>query len=101
VLAAPPPAALIGPADHSAALGLVFTAALAVTSIPVISRIMMDLGLLSTPFARVVLGAAVIEDVVLFRVLGVAVGLTRSSAEGSGLASLLGIEAGSAAGATY
>ena len=48
------PDGLIGTADDSTALGLVFTAALAVTSIPVISRIMMDLGLLSTPFARVV-----------------------------------------------
>ncbi len=95
------PEELIGSADDMTALGLVFTAALAVTSIPVISRIMMDLGLLSTPFARVVLGAAVIEDVVLFGVLGIAVGLTQSSAESFGLASLLTIEPGSAAGAIY
>ncbi len=95
------PTDLAGPANDVAALGLIFTAALAVTSIPVISRIMMDLGLLSTSFARIVLGAAVIEDVVLFGVLGIAVGLTQTSAESSGLVSLLGIEAGSIAGAIY
>jgi len=95
------PTDLAGPANDVTALGLVFTAALAVTSIPVISRIMMDLGLLSTSFARIVLGAAVIEDVVLFGVLGIAVGLTQTSAESAGLVSLLGIEAGSVAGAIY
>ena len=36
---------------------LVFAIAVAVTSIPVISRIMHDLGLLRTGFARVVLGS--------------------------------------------
>jgi K+:H+ antiporter len=95
------PTDLAGPANSTTALGLVFIAALAVTSIPVISRIMMDLGLLSTPFARIVLGAAVIEDIVLFGVLGVAIGLTQSSAESSGLASLIGIESGSPIGAIY
>jgi Kef-type K+ transport system membrane component KefB len=95
------PSWLGGPAGDTAALGLVFTAALAVTSIPVISRIMMDLGLLSTPFARIVLGAALIEDIVLFGVLGVAVGLTQDSAQGAGLTSLLGIESASPAGAVF
>ena len=92
---------LAGPANDSVALGLVFTASLALTSIPVISRIMMDLGIISTPFARVVLGAAVLEDIVLFAVLGVAVGLTQTSAESSGLVALLGIEPGSPLGAIY
>jgi Kef-type K+ transport system membrane component KefB len=47
---------LQGPAHNPAALVLVFAAAVAVTSIPVISRIMLDLGLCGTSFARIVLG---------------------------------------------
>jgi len=53
--------------------------AAAVTSIPVISRIMHDVGLLGTRFARIVLSVAVIEDIVVYVVLAVAVGLVVSS----------------------
>lgn len=63
-----------GTAHDRTALLLVFAIALAVTSIPVISRIMLDLGLLKTRFARIVLSVAVIEDVVLYVVLAVALG---------------------------
>lgn len=68
-----------GPAGDSTALVLVFGMAVAVTSIPVISRIMHDLGLLPTRFARIVLSGAVVEDVVLYVVLAVAVGLVQTS----------------------
>jgi Kef-type K+ transport system membrane component KefB len=40
-----------------------------VTSIPVISRIFQELKILDTPFARLVLGMAVIEDIVLWALL--------------------------------
>lgn len=40
-----------------------------VTSIPVISRIFQELKILDTPFARLVLGMAVIEDIVLWAIL--------------------------------
>lgn len=69
----------IGPAGNHAALILVFGMAVAVTSIPVISRIMHDLNLLPTRFARIVLSAAVIEDIVLYVVLAVAVGLVQTT----------------------
>jgi Kef-type K+ transport system membrane component KefB len=69
----------IGPAGNHAALILVFGLAVAVTSIPVISRIMHDLNLLPTRFARMVLSAAVIEDIVLYVVLAVAIGLVQTS----------------------
>src|ERR1022692_1813969 len=72
-------ARFIGPAANHPALTLVFGMAVAVTSIPVISRIMHDLGLLRTRFARIVLCVAVIEDVVLYVVLAVAVGLVPTS----------------------
>ncbi len=85
-----------GPAHDSTALMLVFSIAIAVTSIPVISRIMLDLGLLQTRFARIVLTVAVIEDIVLYIVLAVAIGLV--STPGTvpfGLASELGLQPGS------
>lgn len=44
---------------------LVFAIAMAVTSIPVVSRIMHDLGILDTAFARIVLGVAILEDIAL------------------------------------
>jgi Kef-type K+ transport system membrane component KefB len=68
-----------GPARNHTALVLVFGLAIAVTSIPVISRIMHDLGLLSTRFARIVLSVAVTEDIVLYVVLAVAVGLVQTT----------------------
>ena len=64
-----------GAAQDHTALALVFSIAIAVTSIPIISRIMLDLGLLQTRFARIVLTVAVIEDIVLYVVLAVAIGL--------------------------
>jgi Kef-type K+ transport system membrane component KefB len=67
----------IGTAGNRAALTLVFGMAVAVTSIPVISRIMHDLDLLSTRFARIVLSVAVIEDIALYVVLAVAIGLVQ------------------------
>ena len=64
-----------GPADSHAALQIVFIAALAVTSIPVITRIFIDLGLMETRLARIVLSVAVIEDVLLYVGISLAVGM--------------------------
>ena len=72
-----------GPARNRSAFMLVFACAIAVTSIPVISRIMMDLKILHTAFARVVLTTAVFEDIVLYVVLAVALGLVRGQAQGA------------------
>lgn len=69
-------------ADPSAArapITLVVSIAIAVTSIPVISKILHDLNILHTRFARLVLGVAVLEDVVLWAVLAVATALAKSS----------------------
>ncbi len=68
----------IGPADNKTALSLVFGLGVAVTSIPVISRIMHDTGLLGTRFSRIVLSVAVIEDIVVYVILAVAVGLVQA-----------------------
>lgn len=69
---------VIGPANHRGALLLVIGIAVAVTSIPIISRIFYDLKILHTRFARLVLGVAVIEDIALWSILAVATGLATS-----------------------
>jgi Kef-type K+ transport system membrane component KefB len=70
--------AIVGAANHRVALLIVIGIAVAVTSIPVISRIFHDLKILHTRFARLILGVAVIEDIVLWAVLAVATGLVTS-----------------------
>jgi Kef-type K+ transport system membrane component KefB len=97
-----PSAELIGPANSRAAFVLVFSLAIAVTSIPVISRIMSDLGILDTPFARIVLAVAVIEDVIVYVILAIAIGLvTPASGHAFGLQTLLHLEPGSSASIAY
>jgi Kef-type K+ transport system membrane component KefB len=69
---------LMGSARERMALSLVIGIAIAVTSIPVISKIFVDLKILHTRFARLVLGVAVIEDILLWAVLAVATALAKS-----------------------
>jgi Kef-type K+ transport system membrane component KefB len=91
-----------GPAGNHTSFLLVFGVAMAVTSIPIISRIMFDLGILGTPFSRIVLGTAVIEDVLLYVVLAVALGAAAQDSTGLfGVPSLLGLDAGSGADFGY
>jgi Kef-type K+ transport system membrane component KefB len=70
---------LMGPARQRTSLSLVIGIAVAVTSIPVISKIFFDLKILHTRFARLVLGVAVIEDILLWAVLAVATALAKSN----------------------
>jgi Kef-type K+ transport system membrane component KefB len=78
-----------GPRGTSLTFALVFGIGIAVTSIPVISRIMLDLGILHTTFARIVLFVAVLEDILLYVALSVIVGMVQgSSGEQYGLPSL-------------
>jgi Kef-type K+ transport system membrane component KefB len=66
---------------------VVIATAVAVTSIPVISRIFFDLKILHTRFASLILGTAMLEDVALFGALAVATALAR--ADNGGLAAEL------------
>jgi len=92
----------LGPAGNRSAFAIVFAVAIAVTSIPVISRILYDLRILDTSFARVVLSSAVIEDVVLYVLLAVALSMVdQAHGEAFGLPPLLGLEPGSAAALAY
>jgi Kef-type K+ transport system membrane component KefB len=62
----------VGDVGSRPAVVLVFAIAAAVTSIPVITKIFHDLGILHTRFASLMLGAAVFEDIMLWGVLAVA-----------------------------
>ena len=92
----------LGTADNHTAFVLVFVLAIAVTSIPVKSRIMFDLGILETAFARIVLAVAVLEDVLVYVVLAIALGLVAaSSGDQIGVPAVLGIRPGSTASVVF
>ncbi len=67
-----------GPKATALSFGLLLANAIAVTSIPVISKILFDVGLTGTPFARVVLTTAMIEDMLLWVLLSVTLGLANA-----------------------
>jgi Kef-type K+ transport system membrane component KefB len=71
---------LVGEKNVPLAALLILACAAAVTSIPVISRIFHDLGILHTRFASLILGSAVLEDIALWGVLAVATALTQQTA---------------------
>lgn len=70
---------LMGTKGVKSSTFLVLASAVAVTSIPVISRIFHDLGILHTRFASLILGFAVLEDIALWGVLAVATALATTS----------------------
>ncbi|MFJ4863513.1 cation:proton antiporter [Streptomyces sp. NPDC088748] len=88
------PGVFSGPAGSTVTTALVVGLAMAVAAIPVISRIMMDLKIMDTAFGRIVLLVAVVEDVILYVVLAVVLGLARSGAgHPSGLWGVVGTTA--------
>jgi Kef-type K+ transport system membrane component KefB len=90
------PSPHMGPQATRDSFMLVFAIAVAVTSIPVISRIFMDLGIIETPFARIVLAAAVIEDIILYVVLAIALSMADVKDSGAwGLPRALGLHGAS------
>ena len=64
--------ALVGPNGNRISLIIILAVGVAVTSVPVVSKIFADLKILHTRFARLVLGVAVLEDIVLWLALAVA-----------------------------
>lgn len=63
---------LAGPNGNRISLIIVLAVGVAVTSVPVVSKIFADLQILHTRFARLVLGVAVLEDIVLWLALALA-----------------------------
>jgi Kef-type K+ transport system membrane component KefB len=64
--------AISGPKGNKLSLVIILAVGVAVTSVPVISKIFADLKILHTRFARLVLGVAVLEDIVLWLALAIA-----------------------------
>src|SRR5436309_1720896 len=64
--------ALAGPNGNRISLIIILAIGVAVTSVPVVSKIFADLRILHTRFARLVLGVAVLEDIVLWLALALA-----------------------------
>jgi Kef-type K+ transport system membrane component KefB len=72
--------ALAGPTSSRISLIIILAVAVAVTSVPVISKIFADLKILNTRFARLVLGVAVLEDIVLWAALAIATAMAGKAA---------------------
>lgn len=71
---------LAGPNGSRISLIIVLAVGVAVTSVPVVSKIFADLKILHTRFARLVLGVAVLEDIVLWLALAVATAVAGKAA---------------------
>lgn len=69
---------LIGAIGNHDKLNSILLLSMAVTSIPVISRILFDLNLLQTRFSQIVLSIALIEDFILYAFLNAIVGSDNS-----------------------
>ena len=63
---------MMGPNGNRVSMMIVLAVGVAVTSVPVVSKIFRDLKILHTRFARLVLGVAVLEDIVLWLALAIA-----------------------------
>ena len=71
---------LYGPNGSRVSLVIILAVGVAVTSVPVVSKIFADLKILHTRFARLVLGVAVIEDIVLWLALAIATAVAGKAA---------------------
>jgi Kef-type K+ transport system membrane component KefB len=71
---------LAGPNGNRISLTIILAVGVAVTSVPVVSKIFSDLKILHTRFARLVLGVAVLEDIVLWLALAIATAVAGKAA---------------------
>lgn len=71
---------LAGPNGNRISLIIILAVGVAVTSVPVVSKIFADLRILHTRFARLVLGVAVLEDIALWLALAVATAMAGKTA---------------------
>src|SRR5437588_4036536 len=69
----------MGPNGNISSLTIIIGIAVAITSIPVISKIFLDLGIMHTRFARICLTVATVEDIALWGLLAVAIALSKSA----------------------
>ncbi len=78
VLGLIPLARLTGPLGRPSGTLLIVAIGVSVTSIPVISRIFWDLGIMRTRFVSLLLGYAVLEDIALWVVLAFAMAMSKT-----------------------
>src|SRR5882724_183774 len=69
----------MGANGNISSLTIIIGIAVAITSIPVISKIFLDLGIMHTRFARICLTVATVEDIALWGLLAVAISLSKSA----------------------
>ncbi|GMA51777.1 integral membrane ion exchanger [Alicyclobacillus contaminans] len=72
------PTQFLGPKDNILALKIVVAISIAVTSIPVISKIFSDLGIMHSRFAKIIVAVAGVHDLILWVALAIAAGLVSS-----------------------
>ena len=70
----------IGPNGNPVSFAIIIAIAVAVTSIPVISKIFLDLNIINTRFAKLVLTVATVEDILLYAALAIATGIAGTGA---------------------
>jgi Kef-type K+ transport system membrane component KefB len=69
----------LGEARNRFVFNIIFAIATAVTSMPVISKIFMDLGLINHRFAKIILSSAAVQDLFLWVILSVAGSMVMTS----------------------
>ena len=84
------PATLRGPAADRLTFAVFVAIALSVTALPVVAKILTDMGLMRRSFAQLTVAAGTVNDIVGWMLLGVAVGLI---SEGGADARALGVRA--------
>lgn len=77
--------ALMGVKQSIPAVRMIFAISMAITSIPVISKIFMDIGIMHTRFAKTILSIAVTHDVLLWIGVAAATSMVSTKAAGEGL----------------
>jgi Kef-type K+ transport system membrane component KefB len=75
----------MGSGAHPMAFRIVVAIAMTVTSIPVISKIFIDLDIIDTRLAKIVLACSTVQDLLLWSALAVATGLASGVAGAGGL----------------
>lgn len=68
-----------GPNGNMLSLSIIVGIGVSVTSIPVISKIFIDLKMIDTSFAKIVLTIATVEDIIQFGALAIATGIAGSA----------------------
>lgn len=80
------PSHLMGPLKDRAILAVFMGTAMSITAIPVLARILIDLGMMKRNFAVTALGAALVEDLIGWVILSVVLDMARHASGDPGTA---------------